>query len=57
MPSYTIYRAALSYRAKHFDLQVSVNNLTDKTYYTVPTFIGALPGEPRSVKLTLRARI
>lgn len=57
VPSYTIYRAALSYRAKHFDLQVSVNNLTDKTYYTVPTFIGALPGEPRSVKLTLRARI
>ena len=56
VPSYTIYRAALSWRTRHFDAQLSINNLTDKVYYTVPTFIGALPGEPRSFKLTLRTR-
>jgi iron complex outermembrane receptor protein len=56
VPDYTLLRAAISYRAEHFDVQLVVNNLTDETYYSVPTFIGALPGEPRSVQVTLRTR-
>lgn len=54
VPAYTVYRAALSYRKESWEAQLVVNNLTNKTWYSVPTFIGALPGDPRSVQLTLR---
>jgi iron complex outermembrane recepter protein len=56
VPSYTLVRAALSYRQEAWEAQLVVNNLTNRTWYSVPTFIGALPGEPRSVQLSLRAR-
>lgn len=56
VPSYVVYRAAVTYRTEHYEAQVTVNNITDKTYYTTPTFIGALPGDPRTVKVTLRTR-
>ncbi|HTI31225.1 MAG TPA: TonB-dependent siderophore receptor [Sphingomonas sp.] len=56
VPGYTVLRAAAGYRFGPVQAQVTVANLTDKTYYTVPTFSGALPGEPRSVQLTLRTQ-
>ena len=56
VPDYTILRLALSYRSDRFDVQLTVNNVTDETYYTVPTFVGALPGDPRNVQVTLRTR-
>lgn len=55
VPDYLIARAAIGYRLGPVQAQVTVENLTDAGYFTVPTFVGALPGEPRSVKLTLRA--
>lgn len=54
VPSYTVYDAAIFLRQKKWDLTVNFKNITDKTYYSVPTFIGALPGDPRSVMATLR---
>jgi iron complex outermembrane receptor protein len=56
VPSYTTFRAALAYRAGDWEARIVANNLTNKRWYSVPTFIGALPGEPRSVQLSLRRR-
>ena len=54
VPAYTVLRGALGYRTKYFDAQVTVNNIANVRYYTVPTGVGAQVGEPRSVQLTLR---
>ena len=56
VPAYTVGRAAIGYRAKFGEMQLTVNNLTNVRYYTVPTGVGAQVGEPRSVQLTLRSR-
>ncbi len=52
--AYTVYDAAVYWRQKKWNVTVNFKNLADKTYYTVPTFVGALPGEPRSVMATVR---
>lgn len=54
VPSYVVYDAAIFLRQKKWDLTVNFKNITDKTYYSVPTFIGALPGDARSVMATVR---
>lgn len=53
---YTIYDAALFYRTKKWDASLNLRNLSDRTYYTNPTFAGALPGESRNAMLTVRMR-
>jgi iron complex outermembrane recepter protein len=57
VPAYTLFGAAIGYRTRHFDVQVNVENIGDARYYNVPTFIGAQPGTPRSVSLTVRAHL
>lgn len=54
IPSYVVLDAAVSYRIKKVDLAVNIKNLTDKTYYTNPTFAGALPGNPLSAFGSIR---
>jgi iron complex outermembrane receptor protein len=54
VPSYVVYDAAVSYRIKRMEVAVNVKNLTDKTYYTNPTFAGALPGNPLSAFGSIR---
>ncbi|SEK36541.1 TonB-dependent receptor [Nitrosovibrio tenuis] len=54
VPSYVVYDAAISYRIKKLEVAVNVKNLTDKTYYTNPTFAGALPGDSRSAFGSIR---
>ena len=54
VPAYTVLRAAIGYRTKHFDVQLTANNLTNVLYYATPTGVGAQPGEPRSVQVTVR---
>lgn len=56
VPSYVVLDAAIYYRQKKFDVTLNLRNLTDKTYYTSPTFSGALPGDKRSAMLTARYR-
>ena len=56
VPSYTVLDAGLFYRTREWDVALNLRNLTNTTYYTNPTFIGALPGEPRSVLATARIR-
>jgi iron complex outermembrane receptor protein len=54
VPSYTVLDAAIAYRQPRWEVAVNLKNLTDATYYTNPTFAGALPGEPLSVYGSLR---
>ena len=57
VPGYTIYNASVSYKFGKGDkteLALNIKNLTNKSYYSVPTFSGALPGETRQALLTLR---
>ncbi|MXS85939.1 TonB-dependent siderophore receptor [Nitrosomonas sp. HPC101] len=54
VPSYVVFDAAASYSIKKVDLAINVKNLTNKTYYTNPTFAGALPGNPLSVFGSIR---
>jgi iron complex outermembrane receptor protein len=54
VPSYVVLDAAVSYRIKRVDLALNIKNLTDKTYYTNPTFAGALPGNPLSAFGSIR---
>ncbi len=54
VPSYVVFDAAVSYRIKRVNLAVNIKNLTDKTYYTNPTFAGALPGNPLSAFGSIR---
>lgn len=57
VPGYTIYNGLVSYKfgkGEKTELALNIKNLTNKSYYMVPTFSGALPGEPRQVLVTLR---
>lgn len=54
VPSYTIYNAVIGYKQPKWEAALVMNNLTDKTYYTSPTFSGVLPGDPRSIFATLK---
>ncbi|MDI1363229.1 TonB-dependent receptor [Methylotenera sp.] len=54
IPAYTVYDAAISYAQPKWQAALNLKNITDKTYYTSPTFAGALPGDPRSIFATLR---
>jgi iron complex outermembrane recepter protein len=54
VPSYVVLDAAVSYRIKKLEVAVNIKNLTDKTYFTNPTFAGALPGNPLSAFGSLR---
>lgn len=53
VPSYSVWDASVFYRARQWDATLNLRNLGDKTYYTNPTFAGALPGEERNVLLTV----
>lgn len=46
IPSYTLFNAVIGYKQPKWEAAVIMNNLTDKTYFTSPTFSGALPGAP-----------
>lgn len=54
IPSYVVLDAAVSYRIQKVDLAINIKNLTDKTYFTNPTFAGALPGNPLSAFGSIR---
>ncbi|WP_149980238.1 TonB-dependent receptor [Pseudoalteromonas rhizosphaerae] len=57
VPSYTIYDAALSYNTDKWGLQLNLNNLFNKVYYSKAMFLGGMPGEERNAKLTLSYKL
>lgn len=56
LESYTAWDAAVSYSLESWDIQLNIDNLTDKTYYSKAMFAGGLPAESRNAKLTARYR-
>ncbi len=56
VPGYTVYNASVFYKIGKSEIALNLKNLTNRQYYGVPTFSGALPGEPRQLLLTLRTK-
>ncbi|TGE84865.1 TonB-dependent receptor [Pseudoalteromonas sp. KS88] len=55
--SYTVYDAALSYNTEQWGIQLNLNNLFNKVYYSKAMFLGGMPGEERNAKLTLSYKL
>ena len=53
VPAYTVYDAAVSYKADNWQMQLNINNLFNKNYYSKAMFLGGMPGEERNAKLSL----
>ena len=52
VPSYTVYDAAVSYTTDKWHMQLNLNNLFNKKYYSKAMFLGGMPGEERNAKLS-----
>ncbi|MBH0015799.1 TonB-dependent receptor [Pseudoalteromonas arctica] len=52
VPSYTIYDTAVSYTTDKWHMQLNLNNLFNKKYYSKAMFLGGMPGEERNAKLS-----
>jgi iron complex outermembrane receptor protein len=57
VPSYTVWDAAIFYKQPKWEIALNLRNLGDKTYYTNPTFVGALPGAERNALLSFRVKM
>lgn len=51
VPSYIVVDSAVSYNADSWKIQLNINNLFNKDYYSKAMFLGGMPGEERNVKL------
>jgi len=51
--AYTVIDAAVNYKAENWDIQLNLQNLGDKEYYSKAMYLGGLPGEPRNAKLNV----
>ncbi|HCE51101.1 MAG TPA: TonB-dependent receptor [Shewanella baltica] len=51
VPSYTVVDSAVSYSTDSWKIQLNINNLFNKDYYSKAMFLGGMPGEERNVKL------
>ena len=56
IPGYTIGNAAIYWRQPKFEVALNVKNITDERYFENPTFAGGLPGDPRTVVLSFKAK-
>lgn len=50
--AYTVYDTAVSYKADNWQMQLNINNLFNKNYYSKAMFLGGMPGEERNAKLS-----
>lgn len=55
VPAYTLVNAAVFYRLRNAEVALNVKNVADRNYYVVPTFAGALPGDPRQAIVSFKA--
>ncbi len=51
VPNYTVVDSAVSYNADSWKIQLNINNLFNKDYYSKAMFLGGMQGEERNVKL------
>ncbi|WP_405598021.1 MULTISPECIES: TonB-dependent receptor [unclassified Pseudoalteromonas] len=52
VPSYILYDTAVSYTTDKWHIQLNLNNLFNKKYYSKAMFLGGMPGEERNAKLS-----
>lgn len=57
IPGYTIGNAAIYWRQPKYEIALNVKNVTNEQYFENPTFAGGLPGDPRTVLLTLKVKM
>ncbi len=57
IPGYVIGNAAITWRQPHYEIALNVKNVTNVRYFENPTFAGGLPGDPRTVLITLKAKL
>lgn len=57
VPAYTVFDGAVFYKRSKWEVALNMRNLTDRVYYTNPTFVGALPGEARNAMLSFRIKM
>ena len=57
VPGYTIGNAAIYWRQPKYEIAINMKNVTNARYFENPTFAGGLPGDPRTVLLTLKAKM
>lgn len=50
--SYTVWDSSLAYEYDGMRIQMNINNIFDKRYYSKAMFLGGLPGNERNIKLT-----
>lgn len=53
VPSYTRWDAALRYHQGNVKVQLNLENMFNKYYYSKALFLGGLPGNERNVKVTM----
>ena len=56
-PGYTIGNASLYWRQPQYEIALNVKNVTNERYFESPTFVGSLPGDPRTVLITVKAKM
>ncbi|TMN94436.1 TonB-dependent receptor [Pseudoalteromonas sp. S558] len=52
VPGYILYDTAVSYTTDKWHIQLNLNNLFNKKYYSKAMFLGGMPGEERNAKLS-----
>ncbi|MDN3487397.1 TonB-dependent receptor, partial [Pseudoalteromonas sp. APC 3224] len=57
VPAYNVYDAAVSYKANNWQMQLNINNLFNKKYYSKAMFLGGMPGEERNAKLSFSYKL
>ena len=57
IPGYTIGNAAVYWRQLKYEIALNLKNIANERYFENPTFAGGLPGDPRTVLLTLKAKM
>ena len=57
LDSYSIWNSGVRYEYNNIRVQLNLNNLFDKTYYSKAMFLGGLPGEERNARLTLEYKL
>lgn len=55
--SYNVWDGAIGYEYQDLKVQLNLNNLFDKSYYSKAMFLGGLPGEERNVSLTVEYKL
>lgn len=57
VPEYTVLDSAITYRQEKWSIQLNINNLLNKDYYSKAMFLGGMPGEERNLKLQMTYKL